>query len=149
MDICPLKKVRELEVEERDEYWLDEVNLVLLKKLGPTAAPDRCPNIILQTTEYEDIFLTHDKTAFPGLQDEMKLTTFVKSRDDFILYEAEKRTNHLKHTINIKVCPTKYGNTDGEITRLSKTRFSMRSGETTFVFECPERQDTIRTAKNC
>ena len=40
MDICPLKKVRELEVEERDEYWLDEVNLVLLKKLGPTEAPE-------------------------------------------------------------------------------------------------------------
>ena len=149
MDICPLKKVRELEVEERDEYWLDEVNLVLLKKLGPTAAPDGCPNIILQTTEYEDIFLMHDKTTFPGLQDEMKLTTFIKSRDDFILYEAEKRTNHLKHTISQEVCPNKYGNTDGEITRLGDNRFSMRSGETTFVFECPERQDTIRTAKNC
>ena len=40
MGICPLKKVREIEVEERDEYWLDEVNLVLLKKLGHTAAPD-------------------------------------------------------------------------------------------------------------
>ena len=149
MDICPLKKVRELEVEERDEYWLDEVNLVLLKKLGPTAAPEGCPNIILQTTEYEDIFLTHDKTAFPGLQDEMKLTTFIKSRYDFILYEAERKTNRLRHTISQEVCPNKYGNTDGEIIRMGDNQFSMRSGETTFVFECPERQDKIRTAQYC
>ena len=149
MDICPLKKVRELQVSSEEDYWVDEASLVLLKKLGPTAAPDGCPNIILHSTEYEDIYITHDKTAFPGLQGKMKITTFVKSRDDFILYEAEKRTNHLKHTINIKVCPTKYGNTDGEITRLSKNQFSIRSGEITFVFDCPERQDTIRTAKNC
>ena len=149
MGICPLKKVREIEVEERDEYWLDEVNLVLLKKLGPTAAPDGCPNIVLHTTEYEDIFITHDKTAFPELQDEMKLTTFIKSRDDFILYEAESRTNRLRHTISREVCPNKYGSTDGEITRLSDNRFSMRSGETTFVFDCPEHEDKIRTAQFC
>merc|ERR1711888_447528 len=28
-------------------------------------------------------------------------------------------------------------------------QISSRTGETTFVFECPQRQDTIRTAKNC
>ena len=69
MDDCPLRKVREIKIEEPDEYWLDKVNLVLLKKIGPTAAPDGCPNILLQQTEYEYIFLTHNNTAFLPLGD--------------------------------------------------------------------------------
>ena len=32
---------------------------------------------------------------------------------------------------------------------MGDNQFSMRSGETTFVFECPERQDKIRTAQYC
>ena len=104
MDDCPLRKVRDIQVLENNGYWVDEDNAVLLKKMGKTAAPEGCPVLLLEETEYENIFLTTDKGAFLPLGSEMKLTTWIASRDDYILYEAEQKMNNLKLSSAVLVC---------------------------------------------
>ena len=153
---CPLKKVRDLKATTfatvDGEYWVDESANVVLKKMNQVAAPSGCPNILLSATEYDDVFLTEDGTPFEQLGEDMSLPVYVRARDDYIVFEMEKRLRKLKRRFSHLLCTSAYhGPKDtGDIIKLDDDHnFGLQSGETTFVFSCEEKQDKIREETQC
>ena len=152
LDDCPLRKVRELQVKEEGEYWIDESRNVVLKKLGPVAAPAGCTNVLLHRTEYEGIFLTEDSTSFLPLGNNMKIANYIEARDDFIMYEVERKIEQLKGRFQENLCSQQFNqNSEGEVVRIEtlSNNFALRSGETTYVFECESKEDKIREESQC
>ena len=150
-DDCPLRKVRTLQMTEDIGYWVDEKNSVVLKKLGPVAAPSGCASVILHNTEYEDLYLTEEDTGFETLQDEMQLSIYIAARDDFIMFEAERKVDRLRRRFQKNLCSQQFSpGTEGEIVRIdNENNFALTSGETTYVFNCPEQTDKIRETGKC
>ena len=151
MDDCPLRTVREIKVFEEDGYLIDEASNVVLKKLGTVAAPAGCTNAILHSTEYKNIFLTEDSTVFMDLASGMQLTTFVQARDDFIMWESEKKANELRKQFQRSLCDRQFRGqgTEGEVVKIGANNFALAAGETTYVFQCPEKFDTISNRDKC
>ena len=151
IDDCPLRKVRDLRVTEEGDYLIDEESNMVLKKLGPVAAPSGCSSVLLHLTEYEDVYLTSDDTSFLPLGDGMQLATYIEARDDFIIYEAEKRINRLKKKFQKNLCNQRFGqHSDGEIMRVDdQDTFARQAGETTYVFTCEQKEDKIRESSTC
>ena len=84
---CPLRKVRDIQVREEGDYWIDENAKVVLKKMSQVAAPAGCPSLLLHATEYEDVFITSSEDdTFEPLGENMLLPIWVACRDDFIMF---------------------------------------------------------------
>ena len=152
IDDCPIRTVQQRMVSEDENYWVDEVNNVVLKKLGPVAAPNGCSNVILHATEYEDIFISEDDTSssFLPLREEMRLAVYIAARDDFILFEAERKVNRLRKQFQRNLCSQQMGHNEGEIVRIDgKDNFAIRKGETTYVFKCPVATDKVASRDKC
>ena len=151
-DDCPIRKVRNLQVTEENDYWVDEVNSVVLKKLGTVAAPNGCASVILHATEYPDVFLTENSAQFLPLGDEMHVANYIAARDDFILFEAERKINRLERKFQKSLCNQQFTGqqNEGEIIRIDeRNNFALQSGETTYVFTCREVEDKIRETPKC
>ena len=76
----------------------------------------------------------------------MKLRTWIPSRNNYVLYEAEQKVNNLKLSSAVVVWASKYGaHIDGEVLRLHKDKndFALRSGETTYVFTSLRRRTKL------
>ena len=149
---CPLRSVRQLQVRENGNYWVDETSKVVLKRMNQVAAPAGCPNLILYTTEYESVFITEDDTVFEPLNDEMILPIWIACRDDFIVYEMELQMKKLRRKFSQLVCNYSHQGSkrDGDIIKLNdKNSFGMQAGETTYLFDCEEKTDKIRETKEC
>ena len=149
---CPIRKIRNLNLKEDKGYLVDEQANVLLKKLGTIPAPAGCTNSILYQTEYEGIFLSEGNGDFENIQDKVHISTFIKSRDDYTLYVAEKKLEKLQQTILGVKCKNRFEGKfkDGEITRLDNTNnFAVQKGETTYVFACDAKRGKVETRKEC
>ena len=108
--------MRELQVKEEGEYWVDESRNVVLKKLGPVAAPAGCTNVLLHRTEYEGMFLTEDSTSFLPLGNDMKIANYIEARDDFIMYEVERKIDQLIGKFQENLCSQQVNpHSEGEV----------------------------------
>ena len=150
---CPLRKVRDIQVKEEGDYWIDENANVVLKKMNQVAAPAGCPSLLLFATEYEDVFVTSSEDdTFEPLGENMLLPIWVACRDDFIVYEMEKKLKRLRRKFSQLICDYSHRGSrgEGEIVKLDDTNsFGLQSGETTYIFACEQREDKIREETHC
>ena len=150
---CPLRKVRDLQVKEEGDYWVDESANVVLKKMNQVAAPAGCPTVILYTTEYEDVFVTSSEDdTFEPLGENMLLPIWVACRDDFIVFEMERKLKKLRRKFSQLVCDYSHRGSriEGDIVKLDDANsFGLQSGETTYIFACEQKQDKIREETHC
>ena len=153
MTECPLRKVRDLQVKEEGDYWVDESANVVLKRMSQVAAPAGCPTVILYTTEYEDVFVTSSEDdTFEPLGENMLLPIWVACRDDFIVFEMERKLKKLRRKFSQLVCDYSHRGSriEGDIVKLDDANsFGLQSGETTYIFACEQKQDKIREETHC
>ena len=72
----------------------------------------------------------------------MKIANYIEARDDFIMYEVERKIYQLKGRFQ-----QFNQHSEGEVIRLDNENiFAIisRLGETTYVFECKSKEDKIR-----
>ena len=150
---CPLRKVRDIQVKEEGDYWIDENANVVLKKMNQVAAPAGCPSLLLFATEYEDVFVTSSEDdTFEPPGENMLLPIWVACRDDFIVFEMEKKLKRLRRKFSQLICDYSHRGSrgEGEIVKLDDTNsFGLQSGETTYIFACEQREDKIREETHC
>ena len=149
---CPLRKVRDIQVREEGNYWIDENAKVILRRMTQVAAPAGCPSLILFTTEYEDVFVTSSEDdTFAPLGENMQLPIWVACRDDFITYEMEIHMKRLRRKFSQLICDYSHqSRSEGDIIKLDdQNSFGLSSGETTYIFSCEQREDKIREETHC
>lgn len=150
---CPLRKVRDIQVKEEGDYWIDENAKVVLKKMNQVAAPAGCPSLLLHATEYEDVFITSSEDdTFEPLGENMLLPIWIACRDDFIMFEMELKLKKLRRKFSQLICDYSHRGTrgEGDIVKLNdENSFGLQSGETTYIFACEQREDKIREETHC
>ena len=150
---CQLRKVRDIQVKEQGDYWIDENANVVLKKMNQVAAPAGCPSLLLYATEYEDVFITSSEDdTFQPLGENMLLPIWVACRDDFIVFEMEMKLKGLRRKFSQLICDYSHRGTrgEGDIVKLDdENSFGLQSGETTYIFACEQREDKIREEAHC
>ena len=81
----------------------------------------------------------------------MKIANYIEARDDFIMYEVEKKIDQLKGRFQENLCSQQFNqHSEGEVIRIdNENNFALRSGKTTYVFECDSKEDKIREESRC
>ena len=149
---CPLKLIRQTTMEVVGEYLIDRREGVVIKKLAAKASPPGCPNGLLFTTEYSNVYITEDlDLRYPVLGEEMSLPVYIRSKDDFLLYYLEEKLQQLDQKIRENLCENKHTlkSEEGKVVRIGKNNFAYQAGEVTYVFNCMVKEDQIDSLPKC
>ena len=101
---CDLEEVRTVSMKPENGYLVDRENKVLLKLGTSLPSPSGCPTALLYATEYKDLYLTGPGKNWPRMENDADIATFVRARDDYILFETEKLAANQDVKIKTQIC---------------------------------------------
>ena len=104
---CNYQQLRRTKMKSTGDYLIDDKNKILLKVLGKTPAPSKCPTSTLILTEYPDIFLTTNEN-FPKFGEEIEIDTFITSLADYTLFSAERAIQQATSVAQSRICQQTY-----------------------------------------
>ena len=150
---CPLVKIRAIQLQNEGDYLVDHVNKLLFKEMDKSRFPPECGGNhgLYYYTEYDDLYLTEEKGEFE-LVTEINVGTYLQSRDEYLSYQFEKKSQSLTHSIQQQLCSTNYQqSTDNtnSIVRVQGDHFGRRMGDIMYVFKCKSKSAEVANLKQC
>ena len=146
---CDLEVIRTTTMMKEGDYLVDEDNRIIIKKMDPLPAPVKCPNTLIYTTEYTDIYLASDPTGFPALSGDLNFEDFVRGRDDFLGYYLEKKLLGQNQLIKQTMCQNNLNQDNDKIIKLKDNLMSLRNGDTVQLFKCKPKEGQVMERKEC
>ena len=88
---------------------VDHTNKLLFKEMDAARFPPECPGHhgTYYYTEYDKIYLTEESGEFEMVT-EINVSTYLQSRDEYLSYQFEKRSQTLSHSIQQQLCSSNY-----------------------------------------
>ena len=145
---CSFQQVRKTEMKAFGDYLVDDKNKVLLKILGKTPAPSKCPTTTLYITEYPDIFLTKNGN-FPNYGNDVEIDTFITALADYTLYSAERAIQQATTVAQTRICQQRYALNDEKIHNLGDGHYGSRNGDVIYLFTCEKKTGLISPKDQC
>ena len=145
---CNYQQLRRTKMKSTGDYLIDDKNKILLKVLGKTPAPSKCPTSTLILTEYPDIFLTTNEN-FPKFGEEIEIDTFITSLADYTLFSAERAIQQATSVAQSRICQQRYTMNDEEIHSLGEGHYGSRNGDVIYLFSCEKKIGRIDPKKQC
>ena len=145
---CKFQELRRVKMKQLGNYLIDDKTKVLLKVLGKTPSPSKCPTATLFLTEYHDIFLTTNQN-FPKFGTTIEIDTFITSLADYTLFHAEQAIQKAISAAKSQICQQKYELNDNKIHALGDGHFSSRNGDVLYLFQCKMKTGKIDPKEQC
>ena len=150
---CPLVKIRSIQLQTEGDYLVDHTNKLLFKEMDAARFPPECPGHhgTYYYTEYDKIYLTEESGEFEMVT-EINVSTYLQSRDEYLSYQFEKRSQTLSHSIQQQLCSSNYQQgTDNfnSIVRIQGDHFGRRMGDIMYVFKCKAKSAEVASLKQC
>ena len=132
------------------EYLVNTEHWILLQKLNPLQAPNKCPNVLTYTTQYTNLYLTlEDPTGFPHITSDLNFSDFVCSRDDYLAYYVEQQLLGQDQQLQKSICQSSLGLNDNKVIEIKENIMSQRNGDIIETFRCKEKEGQIKEEKEC
>lgn len=146
---CDFEEVRTVEMVEQNDFLVDYMHKVLLKKRTAMPAPAGCPNTLLYATEYPDLYLTTPEQDFPKIKGDVNVVLFTMARDDFIVWEVERKLHDQKNQLRQEICQKAVDEREDEILQVDDhpPTFLRRNGDVLEHFTCKPMTEAIATDK--
>jgi len=147
---CLMEAVQTVMMSQENNF-LRSSNSNILLKMGPRVPSlDGCPTTAVYSTEYNNIFLTQPGDHWPEMTDDsssdLDFNVYVKSRDDYIMYEMEREISHLNSRTKEAICQkTLYQNGIMKLTSEDNV-FYKRNGDTVDRFVCAKKTGQLATS---
>ena len=101
---CPMEMVRNVAMKEENGFLRNSDLNILLKKGEKAPAPPGCPSVNIWKTEYDNLFLSTSGEGWPVMTDDMDMADYIKARDDYIMYETERKFQELDQHTKGTIC---------------------------------------------
>jgi hypothetical protein len=134
---CPMEAVRTVSMTQEGDFLRSSDFNILLKPGDKLPAPEGCPITKIKATQYDNIFLTKPNDDWPAMTNDLDFSSYVRERDDYILYECEKKISHVHVKNREAICAMtlqKHGTT--RLDDNNNNAFYRRNGDTVERFEC-------------
>ena len=146
---CPFVKIRQLILENENEFLVDHTNKLIFRELDKARFPPTCQNngAIYYYTEYSSLYLTEESEFDPVT--EIDITLYVASRDEYLNYQWEKKSNQISISIKQQMCTATYQTDNRDIIPINGDHFGRRSGDIMYIFQCPLKTAEIAIVNKC
>ncbi len=129
---------------QEDGYLLDPTNKILLKKLKQDTTPAGCGKSIVWSTEYDNLFLSPDLQPWPDMTSDVDITDFIKARDDYIMWQMEKKLSAQDKNFRQQICEKDtHHPTVNDIIHIQGNNFFKKNGDVIEHIECSSRSGQI------
>ena len=145
---CPMEAVRTVSMTQEGDFLHSSEFNILLKPGEVLAAPEGCPKAKIKTTQYDNIFLSKPNDNWPAMTNDLDFNDYVRERDDYILYECERKISRVYDKNREAICAMtmqKQGTIrlDG-----NSNVFYRRNGDTVERFECALKTGQIASSSD-
>jgi len=142
---CQLERIRTTHLTQDNDYLIDRQNKILLKKKELIPTPKKCGKAIIWPTEYDNLFLSNQLEGWSEIQDDADITDFIRTRDDYILWRAERLVDTEKAQLTQKICQQgTQEQPNADITHIHDNRFYKTNGDAIDMIECTPKIGKIK-----
>ena len=149
---CTLERIQTFTpIKVMDTYLYDFNGKLLINTTGVTKIND-CGDILLQNTEYEDIYIATSTQVnnLPNVKAaDLEITVDYRLRDSFILYEAEKLVQNSRQNLETNICQENLRMHADEPFPLGKGVYGIITGAVVQTFRCKSGTAKIKESKIC